>query len=571
MPNLYFDLLKTWCDHLVSLQLRGTGDPRLDGGILCPSCRLMHGRSDNAIRPLMLLAERTGDPRYLDAARRLFDWQANLLCDDGSLYNDPNSEWRGITVFSATGLCEALSRYGKLLDPAERTRWEARLGRMGEWLYRTIDESYPANVNYPVANAAALELLGEYFGREEYRVRARRLAAFGMARISPDGLLCGEGHPRDAVTPRGCRPVDIGYNVEESVPALVRYAQAAGDRDMLDRLTGILLRQLGFMLPDGGWDNSFGSRNNKWTYWGSRTSDGCQGAYLALRDAHPAFAEAARRNTRLMAACTHEGLLHGGPHYAEQDEPPCVHHSFTHANALAAAVECGADADPEVSGVPLPCDAPVPLAHFPTVDTWKIAAGPWRATVTGYDFGLEAGHASGGTLTLLWHERLGPVVASSVVDYRLVEPINMQLPLDRSRHRPLTPRVERMVGDARYAQCYDTCADIRAEEDPGGVMVRVAARLVSRGRIPSDPPAACTLEYRFTPLGIRIRGRVEGPGAGDAIYVLPIIADGAQLDSPTAEPDPARIFFLTGGFGAREFRIRPDADGRFEIRITAET
>ena len=37
-----------------------------------------------------------------------------------------------------------------------------------------------------------------------------------------------------------------------------------------------------FMLPDGGWDNSWGTRNYKWTWWGSRTSDGCQPAYPGL-------------------------------------------------------------------------------------------------------------------------------------------------------------------------------------------------------------------------------------------------------------------------------------------------
>ena len=35
-----------------------------------------------------------------------------------------------------------------------------------------------------------------------------------------------------------------------------------------------LRAHLEFMLPDGAWDNSWGTRNYKWTYWGSRTSDG---------------------------------------------------------------------------------------------------------------------------------------------------------------------------------------------------------------------------------------------------------------------------------------------------------
>ncbi|NLN45555.1 MAG: hypothetical protein GX153_03160 [Clostridiaceae bacterium] len=568
MANLYLDLLTTWCDRLVSLQMYGTGDPRLDGGILCPACKIMHGRADNAIRPLMLLADRTGDPRYLTAAMRLFDWQANMLCDDGSLYNDPNSEWRGITVFSAIGLCEALDRYGHLLPPAVRGQWEARLAWMGSWLYETIDEDYPTNINYPVSNAAAMALLGRKFDRPDYIARARRLAAYSMAHFTPEGLLWGEGRPREALTPRGCRPVDIGYNAEESLPALVLYARESGEDGLLTRLTDILLRQLEFMIPDGGWDNSFGSRNNKWTYWGSRTSDGCQGAYAVLCDLHPAFAEAALRNTRLLAACTHDGLLHGGLHYHSHGEPPCVHHTITHANALAAALECGAKDGGEGPAVPLPCDHPAPLRHYPEIDTWKIAVGDWHATVTGYDFGIDAGHATGGTLTLLWHRRLGPVIASSVVDYRLVEPLNMQLPLNRARHRPLTPRVERLSGKRRYAQCYDTRADIRAEQSPGAVSMQVDASLVDLEQVPADPPATCRLSYRFTANSVEILGKMEGR-FDDAVFVLPIIAEGAIVESPNAEPDPAHIFFLTGGFGAREVRIRPDPDGCFEVRIRA--
>ncbi len=566
MANLYVDLLTTWCERLVSLQVHDTGDPRLDGGILCPACKIMHGRADNAIRPLLLLADRTGDPRYLTAAIRLFDWQTNMLCDDGSLYNDPNSEWRGITVFSVIGLCEALNRYGHLLPAVMRGQWDARLLRMGTWLYQTIDENYPTNINYPVSNAAAMALMGKRFNRPDFLDRARRLAAYSMKQFTPDGLLWGEGRPREDLTPRGCRPVDIGYNMEESLPALVLYAREMGEDVLLNRLSGILLRQLEFMIPDGGWDNSFGSRNNKWTYWGSRTSDGCQGAYTALSDRHPAFAEAARRNTRLMAACTHDGLLHGGPHYHMHGESPCVHHTITHTNALASALECGAVDDGSGSSIPLPGDHPAPLRYYPEIDTWKIAVGDWSATVTGYDFGIAAGHATGGTLCLLWHARLGPVIASSVVDYRLVEPLNMQLPLLRSRHRPLTPRVERMTGERRFAQCYDTRAVIRAEQSLGVVSLQVAARLVDLEQAPADPPVSCRLSYRFIAEGVEILGAMEGD-FGDVVFVLPIIAEDAVVESPTVEPDPEHIFFLTGGFGAREYRIRPDPDGRFEVRI----
>ena len=39
---------------------------------------------------------------------------------------------------------------------------------------------------------------------------------------------------------------------------------------------------LEFMLPDGAWDNSWGTRSFKWTYWGGRTSDGFMGGYYLM-------------------------------------------------------------------------------------------------------------------------------------------------------------------------------------------------------------------------------------------------------------------------------------------------
>lgn len=108
-----------------------------------------------------------------------------------------------------------------------------------------------------------------------------------------NGLLYGEGQPAEHVTKRGCRPVDIGYNAEESIPSLILYAKTVGDSKLTEKLKEILRKLLVFMLPDGAWDNSFGTRNYKWTYWGSRTSDGCQSAYGIWGDEEPVFHEAA--------------------------------------------------------------------------------------------------------------------------------------------------------------------------------------------------------------------------------------------------------------------------------------
>ena len=83
---------------------------------------------------------------------------------------------------------------------------------------------------------------------------------------------------------------------------------------MLSKVVASMKTHLEFMLPDGGWDNSFGTRNYKWTWWGSRTTGGCQPAYALLADRDPNFIEAAIRNTKLLDECTVNGVLMGGPH-----------------------------------------------------------------------------------------------------------------------------------------------------------------------------------------------------------------------------------------------------------------
>ena len=564
MDDLYFPLLKSWCDRLIELQVRDTGVKELDGGILCPACHVIHGRCPDAIYPMMYLADATSEEKYLAAARKLFTWQQNMLTDEGSVYNDGNSDWQGITVFAAISLCEALSHHGGLLTAGERAQWMARLEAMCDWLCRTLDENYPTNINYPATNAAAMALAGKYLARDEWLACARRLAGFAMAHFTREGFLRGEGKPREGRSPRGCYPVDIGYNVEESVPALVKCALALGDGEMLEKLREILRLQLNYFLPDGGWNNSFGTRNNKWTYWGSRTSDGCQGAYALLGNDEPLFAETARRNTALMRRCTHDGLLYGGPEYFENGEPACVHHTFTHANALTAALEEGlSDASAE-----LPCDADgFSAAHDEDVDTWRITAGPWRATVTGYDYAVSAGHATGGTLSLLWHRETGPVLLSSVLDYRLVEPHNMQLTLQRRRHRPLTPRVEYIRDGVRYAQCYDVHASISVRTEGETVWADVSAALVDAAQAPLAEGAFVSLRYGFCPDCTVIAARVFGACAEKTRLVLPVLAKDARVESETLCGDPEPIFFLTGGFGAREYLVAPDENSEFRAVI----
>ncbi len=575
----YFRLLQQWCDALLAHQLRGTGLPALDGGIYCDACARVHGRSYDAVYPLLYLADATGEMRYLEGAKALMQWSEALCCDDGSYYNDHNSEWNGTTVFFAIALCEALTHHGHVLDKATKTHWEKRLRGMGNWLYARLNRTVNANINYFVTNSAALALLGRYFQNEIFLAKAKEWAHFSLRFISGDGILTGEGHPMDGITPRGCRAVDIGYNVEESLPMLALYARVIGDDAVMEKALHALRAHLAFLLPDGGWDNSFGSRNFKWSYWGSRTSDGFQTACAAAGDLEHLLIKAAQLNLQQYEACTQNGLLYGGPHYASHGEPPCIHHSFCHAKALASVLDAHIPAIPEDTQLPIP----PALMHYADMDIYKIHQGGFYATVSCNDVDyVRGGQACGGTMTLLWHEKTGPIIASSMCEYSLKEMLNMQLTRNKQRQGSLTPRIA--LGES--AQCYDTNARVSCQKTEQGVTLAVEAVLCTINREPDAEQAGCVLEYHITPQIVVISGKVQNQSAH---YILPLIGlHQVGMDfspglfrcqrgraalvcrSAQLQMKPRPVFSFAGGFEAWELRLQPDESGSFRCEITIE-
>ena len=567
MNEKYIPLLRTYCDTLVRSQLRGTGEKSLDGGILCRPCAMIHGRIADAVYPLVYMAKLTENANYLNSAYLAFDWSENVLCDDGGMYNDTTKTWQGTTVFFAISLAEALHTGADIITPEEKAKWEKRLFKNGEWLYRVLDENHSANINYLASNSLALFLIGEYFDLPDYIEKAARLADFSMSHFTENGFLWGEtahggrgDHNREAITAKGCRPIDMGYNLEESLPALVKYAYFSKNEKMLSTLESILVKQLDFFLPDGAVDNSFGSRNNKWTYWGSRTSDGCISMFALLADRNPLFAEIADRTYSLLQSCTEDGHLYGGPHYHRHGILPCIHHTFPHAAALAFAVEYGKKA--EKSGY-LPVDRANPVQYYPEIDTLKIAVGNYRASLTGYDCTTgEGNHVSGGSLTLLYHYDKGPIIAGSTLDFRNSEANNFQLPTKLTEHRSLVPRLEVVKDGKRYTSAYDDTVKMKVEKCNEKVEVTSVCGLWTGAgaRFPADVDHA--VKYTFKEDGVTIRAEnCEGTK-----FVLPLICGEPEITCGTLVSKDD-IFYLTGGFEATEYVIEPQ-NGVIEFKIT---
>ncbi|MGL4398518.1 MAG: hypothetical protein ACRCXD_01505, partial [Luteolibacter sp.] len=251
------DLLRDWCDGMLAVQIDDPADPAKHGALGCPACDFIHGRCMDAVYPFLHMAKVTGEEKYLRAGIAVFEWSKNVSQDDGSwtVIPDPKS-WRGITVFGAIALAETLHRHGELLDPQTRQRWHERLGRAGEYIYQNFTELDFSNINYGCTGIQAMDLLGRFLDRPSYLARSRHLASGLKDYLTrPNGLLFGEGKPPDASSPRGCRAVDLGYNVEESLVAVALCADASGDAELAGIAGRLLEAHLKFMLPDGGWDN----------------------------------------------------------------------------------------------------------------------------------------------------------------------------------------------------------------------------------------------------------------------------------------------------------------------------
>ena len=576
----YFSLLERLADGCLKYQLRSTGDAALDGALLCPACGVIHGRCHEAAYPLLCLARTTGKEKYLDAAKRLFAWGGNMVCEDGSVLNDGQSEWRGITVFSAVSMLHALTHHGPLLSPSEKAQWEERLSKQLTWIKNSIDPDIrPFNINYICSGAAALALGAAHFGSPEMKSAAYRLSRYALARMDADGLIYGEGTPNDLVTPGGARPVDMGYLAEESLPSLYEYAVAAKDEEALRVAKRCARAVLAFMLPDGAWDNSFGTRNFKWTYWGSRTADGCQALFNALGKADPVFSEAALRNLALYERCLDKyGLLAGGPDYAARGERACIHHSFCRMKVLAQVLDEGVC---EAPGAALPSEEATGPKRYASLGMRRLSAPGWLADITDGDFEyMKGGHASGGALTLLFNRLWGPAVAAANTVYSLKEPHNQQLSRALSSHRATCPDLSVDRNGQTYHQFFCFSAKSFMEAD-GTLGVRFVPADISHAPCPDG--AEFRTRYRLTEDGLDI-----SIGGSGAVFTLPVVCSGAEAEvtghtallrrgsllltvtfsRPIASAQ--RIFCLSPGLEALELKCPIVGDLQVSVRCTEE-
>lgn len=530
--KLAIKLLEQWCQGLVAHQTLKPGDPVTHGGIFSPGDDAYLGRSADAILPLLWMAKHTGDKKYTEAARLVYDWEQNNCWSEelGCWYNDPNrpNSWKGITVFAAMTKYEAIKYYPDLLGDETINEWKTRLYRASEYLYQTLDIHF-GNINYPAYGTLAFYSLGKLFKEDRYIKRAGEIAGGLPAYFTPDGLFYGEGG-RTGNTD-GQYPIDLGYNVEESLPALAIYSKLTDNRELYTKVTDSMKAHLEFMLPNGTWDNSWGTRSFKWTYWGSRTSDGCHPGYYALAQEQPVFAEAVYRNLKCLEASTANNLLHGGPHEFVEGIPPSIHHTFNHAKSLVNLLHTKDPGIPDKDNI-LPRDKVYGIKKFDSINTILFSRGPWRGTVTAYNVPYKDeinGHASGGALTLLYHMQHEIVSASSMTEYQRWERFNM---LDENlveNFMNLTPRLELTTADNRvYRNISDLKALLSSAETGNELTISAKSRLVDGNQVaPEEGSPQISVDYKIKDDVFTIEIGMDKPVLNGRLrFVFPVVCSG---------------------------------------------
>jgi hypothetical protein len=470
--------LTTLVETLESRQV-GPSVPADAGALTCPHCPTLHTRAAEAVWPLAFQFAETGNERHLQAARALASWLFRQQQPDGSWKETPE-EWTGTTTDQLLMLVLAYPKVSARLEPAERQAWLRAIEGAADYLTRVMSPEF-ASINYCATTTASLAATHALVAKPAYLQKARALARATVARMDEDGFLNGEGGKTHDLK----SGVDLGYTLEMSFWGLGYYARLTGDTLVNDLVRAALRPHLTFIYPDGSMDGSWGIRSNKWTTYGSATSDGCQVLFMLYADEDPTYPTAAFRNLEFLRTCLRDGLVQYGPHHAVvMAEPPCLYPTFAKAKNLAMAMMLEPKAERPL--VDLPSQRPGWQRHFATLDVVATRTRNFMATTTAYGYkDIAKGAASkymfrpaGGALSYLWLEGHGMLQASSQTEYNRWEPMHFP---EAPGLRPLTPRIEYARGKTYFTNLFEFDGRLQASTPrPGEFVVATRGELKDR-------------------------------------------------------------------------------------------
>lgn len=491
------------------------------GGLLCPGENLYHTRAAEAVWPFSYEYKITGNSQRMEQAIRLGNWLFRQQKDGGQWVETPE-EWTGTTTDQLLMLLLSYPILEPALSEEERIVWLCGMEKAADYLTAVMSNKF-ASINYCATTTATLAEAYLRFGKEIYRDKARSLARMVVAKMNREGFIEGEG-TREGKYKYG---VDLGYNLEMSLWGLARYASRLDDKLVWEAVCKATANHFYLIYPDGMLDASAGIRSNKWTIFGSGTSDGCHPLFAQLSGENPAYITAAVRNINKIGECFSDcGLLgHGPDHDSVMSGAPCVYPTFTKAKSMAMAMDWVVRDTEKLP--PLPCDSDM-LKVFSTLGMAIIRKGDFCGTVTTYNYVSPAGpgckymhRPTGGAMTALWIDGYGLFEASSQTEYHRWEPMSFP---EMPEIKPLTPRIEVEESGRTYTNLYEFQASFHAGKQGKSTACSASGHL--KDRTYTRCGVAYSLDYTFSGKSltkeIEIRHQTYD---GDVRIIEPVIVD----------------------------------------------
>ncbi len=488
------------------------------GAIDCPHCHLYHTRAAEAVYPFAFEFQQTGNEAYLKAAINLGNWLIKQQQEDGAWPETPE-EWTGTTTDQALMMSLAYPILKQHLTRDETRRWIQSVEKAGDYLERVMSPRF-ASINYCATTTATLMFINRLISKKSYREKARELAYQVIAKMDHDYFLTGEGGRVFDVK----YGVDLGYNMEMSLWGLALYARLANDTVVTTCVEKSLEQHLAFVYPDGSLDASWGIRSNKWTCFGSATSDGCQLLFSLFLDKNDQYRTAAIKNMQYLQTCTRNGIVGFGPLYYDLfDDLPCIYPTFAKAKNMAMAIAfVNADAG---KLEPLPLDKKG-IRYFPTLNVVTARTEQWCSTISAYSYKDPAGERSkymhrptGGSICNLWLKDHGFFQASSQTIYKRWEPMSFP---EMPETRPLTPRIEFDSELGSFTNLYEFDAVLTNSEKDGTFYITSTGELKNSKQ--QEGGISYRLHHEIADSSITKEAEIIWHDAKDAVRIIePVI------------------------------------------------
>ena len=465
------------------------------GGIWCAHCNVWHTRAAEAVYPFTIAAAITGNARYAKAAQQAAAWLFRQQQANGSWKETPE-EWTGTTTDQLLMLLLSYEKLHAALSAAQEQQWRSAMDKAAAYLYQVMTPEF-ASINYVATTTATLAKAGQVLHRPAYTQKARQLARRTIAKMDEDGFLNGEGG-RSHHNKMG---VDLGYDMEMSLWGMGLYARLTADTLVDGFVKKALQNHLYFIYPDGSLDGSWGIRSNKWTGYGSATSDGCQVLFSLYADEDPRYVTAGLRNLQFLRSnITNSGLIGYGPQHTELfNSPPCIYPTFAKAKNLAMAYAL--ETKDTRTAAPIPADSSSWMKVFPTLDLVLVRTRQFMATITAYRYKDPAGakgkymfRPDGGAISHLWAAGHGFMSASGPTIYTRPEPMSFP---EAPGVLPLTPRIEYTDSNGYFTNLFEFDGRLSAAaKGSRSYAIKVSGELKDKNQMTGG--VGYRLDYLFT-------------------------------------------------------------------------